>query len=509
VNIRQKHRGAAAAVAGTSGDAEAAAGQGQLRRELRLFGVMGFSVGSMSPAAALALNGVAAAALVGRAVSLAFLFAAIGVIFVAYGFIRLSQHVAHAGSVYAFTGLTLGSRAGFFSGWALLGTYMVTVPAGFAVVGLFGQDFLVQSGIWRGANWFTLALITAAVVWALAAGAVRNTGRSLVILEFLTITLIIVLMIIILVKVSGGHGPVGEKSLTFSVFKLPAGVPLSAVGLAAVFGFLSFSGFEASATLGEETANPRRNIPRALLFAVGGTGILLVLGMAVESLGFGATTAGAKAFASSSAPLGDLAKMYVGTPMADLLNLGATISAFGATLGIAAAGSRLFLAMARDGTSSKFLTHISPRSGAPTGPLTVVMGLALTLVVVLWGIGTTATNLFFYLGTMATLSLLVAYILVNVGAIKYLFIDARRVGRWEIFMPVIGIAFLLYTLYRQVIPVPSSPYNYFPYIVAAYLIIGASLVIGIPGMAARVGAALAKSEGLEIVGTSAPAADGP
>jgi hypothetical protein len=76
-------------------------------------------------------------------------------------------------------------------------------------------------------------------------------------------------------------------------------------------------------------------------------------------------------------------------------------------------------------------------------------------------------------------------------------------------MPVIGIAFLLYTLYRQVIPVPSSPYNYFPYIVAAYLIIGASLVIGIPGMAARVGAALAKSEGLEIVGTSAPAADGP
>jgi amino acid transporter len=478
--------------------APAARRQGKLRRELRLFGVIGFSVGSMSPAAALALNGVAPAALVGRAISLAFLFAAIGVVFVAYGFIRLSQHVAHAGSVYAFTGLTLGPRAGFFSGWALLLTYMITVPAGFAVVGLFGQDFLVQSGIWPGANWLLIGLVAAAVVWVLAAGAVRITGRSLVILEFVTVALIVVLLIVVLVKVSQGHGPAGEPSLTLSVFKLPPGVPLSAIGLAAVFGFLSFSGFEASATLGEETSNPRRNIPRALLFAVLGTGILFVLGMAGESIGFGATVAGSKAFAASSSPLGDLAKMYMGTPMADLLNLGAMISAFGATLGIASAGSRLFLAMARDGTSSGFLTHISPRTGAPTGPLTVVMVLALGTVLTLWGIGVSATNLFFYLGTIATLSLLVAYILVNVGAIKFLFIDARRVRRWEVFMPVLGIAFLAYTLYRQVVPVPASPYNYFPYAVVIYLVLGAALVIAVPGMAKRIGAGLARSEGLEI-----------
>lgn len=474
--------------------------QGHFRRELRLFGTLGFSVGSMSPAAALALNGVAPAALVGRAVSLAFVFAAIGIVFVAYGFIRLAQHVSHAGSVYAFTGLTLGPRAGFFSGWALLLTYMITVPAGFAVVGLFGQDFLVQSGIWHGANWLVIGLVAAAVVWILAAGAVRIAGRSLVILEFVTVGLIIVLLIIVVIKVAGGHGPAGEPSVTFSVFKLPHGVPLSAVGLAAVFGFLSFSGFEASATLGEETSDPRRNIPRALLYAVVGTGVLLIVGMAVESLGFGATAAGAKAFATSSSPLGDLATRYVGTAMADLINLGATISAFGATLGIAAAGSRLLLAISRDGTSSRFLTHISPRTGAPTGPLSAVMTLALAIVLFMWAIGVSATNLFFYLGTIATLSLLVAYILVNVGAIKYLFIDARRVGRWEIFMPVLGIAFLAYTLYRQIVPVPASPYNYFPYAVLAYLVIGAALVIGVPGMAKRIGAGLAKSEGIEISG---------
>jgi amino acid transporter len=127
-----------------------------------------------------------------------------------------------------------------------------------------------------------------------------------------------------------------------------------------------------------------------------------------------------------------------------------------------------------------------------------MMVLALGAELILWGIGITATNLFFYLGTIATLCLLVAYILVNVGAIKFLFIDARRVRRWEVFMPVLGIAFLAYTLYRQVVPVPASPYNFFPYVVVAYLVIGAVLVMAVPGMAARVGRGLAQSEGLEI-----------
>ena len=54
---------------------------------------------------------------------LAFIFATVGVLFVSYSFIRLSRYFNHAGSSYAFAGMTLGPRAGFLSGWALLGTY--------------------------------------------------------------------------------------------------------------------------------------------------------------------------------------------------------------------------------------------------------------------------------------------------------------------------------------------------------------------------------------------------
>ena len=110
---------------------------------------------------------------------------------------------------------------------------------------------------------------------------------------------------------------------------------------AAVFGFLSFARFEGAAALGEETNNPRREIPRAIRTAVLASGAFYILCILVQTWGFGATATGAKAFSTSTAPLGDLARIYVGKPMSDAINLGATVSAFASGLGAAVAGARI------------------------------------------------------------------------------------------------------------------------------------------------------------------------
>jgi amino acid transporter len=112
-----------------------------LRRELRFWEAIARSIAIMAPTAAMALNGTVPAQLIGRAVPLAFIFATVGVVFVSYAFIRLSAHFSHAGSVYAFSGATLGPHAGFFSGWALLGTYLAFTAASTAEAGLFGVAF--------------------------------------------------------------------------------------------------------------------------------------------------------------------------------------------------------------------------------------------------------------------------------------------------------------------------------------------------------------------------------
>src|SRR5207237_1930005 len=111
--------------------------RGHLRRELRFWEAIAISIGIMAPTAAMALNGVAPAGLVGRAVPLAFLFAAIAIALISYSFVRLTRHFSHAGSAYALTGMTLGPHAGFFSGWGQLGTYTAFTAASAAEVGLF------------------------------------------------------------------------------------------------------------------------------------------------------------------------------------------------------------------------------------------------------------------------------------------------------------------------------------------------------------------------------------
>jgi amino acid transporter len=87
-----------------------------------------------------------------------------------------------------------------------------------------------------------------------------------------------------------------------------------------------------------------------------------------------------KAFGSSSSPLGDLSRSYVGSGLSDLISLGAMISAFVSGLGTATAGSRILFAMARDGSASRRLGQASRRTGAPAGALAVVMTIGLSVV---------------------------------------------------------------------------------------------------------------------------------
>ena len=97
-----------------------------------------------------------------------------------------------------------------------------------------------------------------------------------------------------------------------SVFTLPSGVGYGALFFSLTFGFLSFAGFEGASTMGEETANPTKAIPLAILGCVVFAGLFYVVVSMAESMGFGTNAAGVTAFTSSGNLMGDLAKSYVG-----------------------------------------------------------------------------------------------------------------------------------------------------------------------------------------------------
>jgi len=307
-----------------------------------------------------------------------------------------------------------------------------------------------------------------------------------------------VLMVVIFAKVIGGSAP-SDQGFTLSVFSPAGGISLSTIAVASVFGFLSFGGFEGAASLGEETDDPGRNIPRAIFIAVLAAGTFYIVCMVAQSLGFGLSDAGIKRFSESSGPLGDLGKDYIGSGFADVINFGATMSAFAAALGAATAASRILFAIARDGFPGNALGRASARSGAPAGALTVILAVSLVVMVGYRINGTSAVNAFFYPGTMGVLLMLVSYFVCNTGAIVFLYFRGeRRAPPAEIVIPLIALAIIVYVLYQNTLADSLvSPYTKFPLVVGAWLLLGLLLAVFVPDLARRIGEGLTREEGMK------------
>jgi amino acid transporter len=495
------------ATSNESGPASEPAGAGPLKlhRNLSVWEAIGISLALMAPSMAASINPQGTATTVGRAVPIAFALAFVGVLLVAYTFVRLTQRFHHSGSVYGFVGATLGPRAGVISGWALTGTYtfyaVVTSMAG----GRFAANFLNAIGIWKNPpTWsgFLLGAIGMVLVWWLAITPARGGTRILLAAEGITVLLIVIVIVIVFAKLAGHSAPNG-LGVDWKVFSLPSGVPLSTIFLGVVFGFLSFAGFEAASTLGEETRRPRRDIPRAILGVAIFGGIYFVVVTAVEVMGFGTSAKGVTAFINSTSLIGDLGTSYVSSWLGTVITAGAMISAFGCALASTVGASRLAFAMGRDGMLPARLSHVSPRRRTPTSAaLCVVLAVYVIIAFTWFVLGGDPFTLFLESGTIGTLILLVVYVLATIGMVRLVFFSGRtEVKRWELIIPVLGIIVLGYTLFRNVWPLPTGVNWWGPSVAIAWFVVGIAWVLSRPAATRRAGELLTQAEGL------APSAD--
>ena len=475
-----------------------------LKRGLSVWAAVGLSVALMAPSMAANINPQASATTAGRAVPLTFLIAAVGVLLVAYSFVRLCQYFHHSGSVYAFVGATLGPRAGVVAGWGLLGTYTFYAVVTSTAAGIFGTAFLQAVGIWPNPpSWAPFVLLVVALVLALllAVMPARRGASVLLTVEGTTVGLILIVTVVVLVRLLAGNAP-GHEHFTWSVFQVTPGTSFSAVFLGVVFGFLSFAGFEAASTLGEEANRPTRDIPRAILGTAIFGGVYFVIVTAVEVMGFGAGPAGVNAFKNSPSLLGDLGSSYVGHWVGDVITLGTTVSAFGCCLASTVAAARLLYALSRDTAGPRGLGKGS-RWGTPAWATLVITAMSgLIVVIYTAAFHATAFDSFLWSGTIGTLILLVAYVLATVGCTMLVFVRRKLpVPMWQVVVPIAALVVLGYTLYRNVIPYPTGAAKWFPVVAGGWLVAAIVAVIAAPGTARRLGAALAAREGIAAPGT--------
>jgi amino acid transporter len=120
-----------------------------------------------------------------------------------------------------------------------------------------------------------------------------------------------------------------------------------------LWGILMFVGFESAGTLGEETRDPKRTVPRALIYAVVLIGIVYVLSGYAAAIGYGQHHV--HALATASSPLTTLATRFWGADGVWLITLTVLNSQFANVLSGSSAAVRIICSFGREGIFSRRL----------------------------------------------------------------------------------------------------------------------------------------------------------
>lgn len=426
---------------------------------LHFFRTIAQSVGVQGPTGGVVIGAAILAGISGGGTSLVQLVGAIAMGFVAYAFIIFTRGFNSAGSVYGFTGAVAGPIFGFLSAWSLMLVYINFAGGVYASVADEAQPAFAAIGLHL--PWQIYAIVAFLLVVFFAYLDIKTSSAIILILEGASMILVTVVCVIILEK-GGYHG----HAFSFAPFR-PNGASLASLGLGIVYSFSAFSGFEAAATMGEESAKPRRMIPMAIAISLAVVAIYEIGVAFVVTNAFPST----KLLAGSAVPLVSVTSHFVAPWVGTLVNFGAVVSSFGAAVACVNGGARMLFALGRDGVGPKMLRRVSPRTGSPVGALALVALVSLAFLVgFLRDQATQAVGIILSYGADLILA---AYGLVLIAAIIYTV--KRRMSPMKTLVLVIGLGVLVYVVKDTFIPFPAAPYNWDAYGALATLVVGIAI----------------------------------
>jgi amino acid transporter len=296
---------------------------------------------------AAALGGILGGALAPGAGPAVIWITLIGILGIGYVVSEYAKRYAGSGTVYEYIAHTLGKRAAV----AAAGAYHIGVIAlggpGIAIIGGINLRlfFLAHTGLdWP---WWTWALIVEAIIVAVNVIGVQISVRTQ--LTIIGVSLIPFLIMAIAVIADGGPSGNSLKSLN------PGNVaPGGSIFKGLLFAILMFVGFELAAALGEETANPKKSIPQAVLATILIVAVFYLLTQYVGTIGSG----GAKQIPFDFGPI---AQEYVGRWLSVLVELAVVLDIIAVGIGFQAAGARGIFTLSRDGLLPKPLARVNAR----------------------------------------------------------------------------------------------------------------------------------------------------
>ena len=466
--------------------------QGTLERgQLGLFGVIMPGLAQVAPAFNLFFTTGVMVSLAGASAPLIFLISMVGMLATASSLAQFSGVYPSAGSFITYITRAIGTKIAVAVGVITLVGYMIAFGGIYIFVGSYiVQNVFNNPHVWGITPIVTIAygiLVVAPVIVGLKFGV-----RITVALYVFEVVLLLALSLTILFRG-------GASGLSATPFHWPGGGSKDVL-LAFSLAVLAFGGFEAAAPLAEETRNPRRLVPLAVVGAVVVSGIIYVVGSYALVTAFGVGHAGA--LAADANPFHTAAKAFLPfvAPLITWVFLSSVTSSYVAAN---TQTSRVIFAGARGGLWSKALAGVSPRFRTPAWAAIAFVAPSILIGCVSTAFTDPGTASGF-LGTYGILGLIIMYLVANLALIiewaKFRRRGVRKNPLLWVVTPIIGIIVLAIPVYGDLRPGQASPYNVLPWLALGLIAVGAvyALVLGAvrPGVLEKAPALLEGDESL-------------
>lgn len=319
----------------------------------------------------------------------AFLVCALVVILIILCFAEVGSRFDATGGPYLYAREAFGPLVGFEVGWL---QWLARITA-FAA----NANLLIEYLPWTGpvSNVWRVVIITAITI-TLAILNIAGVRNSTIFGNLFTIGKLIPLLFFI------ATGLFFINSGNYSFAARPGFAVFSFSILQLVY---AFTGFEMAVIPSGEIQNPQRNIPIALLTAIG---VVVTLYVLIQFVSIG-TLPG---LANSTKPLADASRNILGAAGAAIISAGAIISIIGNLNITILAGSRLPYAMAEHKQLPRFLSSTHRRFHTPHFAILVSSALMLALAI---------SGTFIYALTISAIARLLTYAATCAALISFRF----------------------------------------------------------------------------------------
>ncbi len=411
------------------------------------------------------------ASLAGGAGPLAVLLAAIGMITFSLVIAYYASETGGAGTIGDYIRRAWGRMAGV----GALGIYVLSLlfagAAGFSVaVGELVTRFATTYGGWD-LPWWIGAVAVALTAWIL-----NIRGASLATRAQLLIVSVSVIPFLLTGAAAIWHAGAAN---TLSVFIWPNPHGRDLFG-ALLFSILLFGGFETAGSLAEESTNPRRNIPLALVGTVTAAALLLVFCSYAGTVYYGPQHV-SKSWGNAIDGYAIMADDLLGSWAGLWIRVAVLVDFTATCIGFTVAASRGIFALSRDRLLPGVFANTN-KNGAPRAAATLVLVCA--LLTVLAGFLVPAPQRFetlFVAATAQALLLVLVYAALAIGAMRLMIMNRTGVAWWRwIIFPTAMVAPAL-ALYGTFVPFPDFPEN-----IGIFIATGALLAVGLWLLALRV-----------------------